>query len=301
MSNFSILDVLSGPPPLISVVDIGAMAEGGNRFDKLLDLGITKVVGFEPQPDELAKLKAKDDARHTYLNYFVGRGGPATFHTCRYRGCSSLYRPDPRIIDPFIGVGTVPGSNFEVLSSRGVKTKQLDDIREIEACDYLLIDVQGSELDVLEGARRTLRNTPVVEVEVEFVPLYEGQPLFAEIDVFMRENGFLLHKLIDVAGRAFRPFLLGDQPDDLAKPLSQLLWADAVFVKDFTRFDEVTSGQLLKTAIVLHEVYLSPDLASRALDAYDRKEGSGLCKTYVERFFGGEGFETNFINIKDWM
>ncbi len=301
MANFSILEVLPEPHPVISVVDVGAMSIEGNRYDRLSELGVAKVTGFEPQSNELEILKNRGGADRTYLSYVVGRGGPATFHTCHFHGCSSLYPPDPGVIDHFVGMGTGPKDNFQVVSLQKVNTTPLDDIPEIDSCDYLLVDVQGAELDVLSGATETLRGTAVVEVEVEFVPLYKSQPLFSEIDVFLRERGFLLHKLVDLSGQAFRPFVQSSRPEDLVKPVSQLLWADAVYVKDLTRFDDLTPGQLLRTAIILHELYLAPDLAGLALGAYDKKSGTNLFDAYFERLTGSGRFDISFLNVKDWV
>src|ERR1051326_4625679 len=69
-----------------------------------------------------------------------------------------------------------------------------------------------------------LANTLVVECEVEFVPLYRDQPLFGDVQCFLRDRGFAMHKLIDVAGRPFRPF----NPPNPFLPMSQMLWAGAI-------------------------------------------------------------------------
>ena len=61
--------------------------------------------------------------------------------------------------------------------------------------DVIKIDTQGTEIDVLEGAGRLLDETIAVDLEVEFVDQYKGQPLFADIDAFMRSAGFLLRGL----------------------------------------------------------------------------------------------------------
>jgi FkbM family methyltransferase len=45
----------------------------------------------------------------------------------------------------------------------------------------LKLDVQGNELRVLQGASRTLQRLDHVLCEINFEPLYEGQPSFAEI------------------------------------------------------------------------------------------------------------------------
>ena len=298
MANFAFKEIVPEDMPVVTVVDIGAMMEGKNRYDRLVEKGMAHVIGFEPEPAEYKKLKAREDATRTYLPYFVGNGRPATFHRCRYNGCSSLYRPDPRVIDLFTSIGATKNGNFRVLGTAEVKTSRLDDIEEIQTCDFLKIDVQGAELDVLEGATRTLRDTAVVELEVEFVPIYKDQPLFAEIDLFMRKNGFLLHKFVDVAGRAFRPFVLNDNP---YKPVSQILWADAVYAKDFTGFDHLSPEMLLKIAIVLHDVYSSIDMVAHVLNFYDAKAGTKLRAAYRAKLARAGRIEHRFLNVKDWI
>ena len=41
---------------------------------------------------------------------------------------------------------------------------------------FLKADVQGAELDVLQGAAQVLKQTAVVDVELSLVELYEGAP-----------------------------------------------------------------------------------------------------------------------------
>ena len=111
-----------------------------------------------------------------------------------------------------------------------VDTTRLDDISpEVEA-DYVKIDVQGSELQILENATKTLEQVLIIEAEVEFLPIYKDQPLFGDLQIFMRSQGFVLHKLIDVASRCFMPQYFGGNRH---AGMSQMLWADAVFVRDF--------------------------------------------------------------------
>jgi FkbM family methyltransferase len=298
MPTFSIKEVLGDSTPRVTVVDIGAMLEGKSRYEDLVEKGMAQVVGFEPEPHEFQKLTARADQRHVYLPYFVGNGRPGIFHRCRYNGCSSLYKPNARLIDLFTSIGASKNGNFEVLGTTEITTKRLDDIEEITACDFLKIDVQGAELDVLEGAVRTLSGTAVVELEVEFVPIYEGQPLFAEIDGFMRRNGFLLHRLVDVAGRSLRPFTVDG---NLYRPISQILWADAVYIKDFTCLEKLPADMLLKTAVVLHDVYVSIDMVALVLRAYDAKAGTALCDTYMARIASSPNLEYSFLNVKDWI
>jgi hypothetical protein len=56
----------------------------------------------------------------------------------------------------------------------------------------LKIDVQGTELDVLAGAAETLQFVDWILLELTFDPVYEGEPLFAEVDAALRASGWII-------------------------------------------------------------------------------------------------------------
>jgi len=292
-SSFHLALGVSIPP--ITIVDVGAMSEGVERYASLLAAGVASVVGFEPNPQELARLVASGAPRRSYLPDCLGRGGPAILHITRYAGCSSLYRPNIALIELFQSIGAAdPTGNFFVLAEQPVETRRLDDVSECPQPDFLKLDVQGAELDVLEGSTRALSECLVVEAEVEFVPLYENQPLYGDIERLLRSQGFMLHKLIDIAGRALRPFCINNS---LRAPMSQLLWADAVFVRDFTRLERFSDEQLLKAATVLHEAYRSDDLAYHFLHEYDRRRATSTGEAFAH-YLGVKGIEVRFMNLR---
>jgi len=224
-----------------------------------------------------------------------GNGAPATFHRTRYPGCSSLLSPDASVIDLFMTIGCAdPGGNFHVLGTEPIGTVRFDDLSPKLVVDYLKVDIQVYELEVMRHATAALANTVVIECEVEFVPMYRGQPLFGDIQCFLRDQGFVMHKFIDVGGRAFQPL----QTANPFLRISQLLWADAIFVRDFSRLDTYTDGGRLKAAAILDLVYASFDLVLLLLGEYDRRQQTDLRQRYREAM-RQRMLVPKFMNIMD--
>jgi len=63
--------------------------------------------------------------------------------------------------------------------------------------EFVHMDVQGAELDVLRGAGDRLSEIKAVWMEVSTIELYRGQPLYYDVDVFMHQRGF--QRLLDTA------------------------------------------------------------------------------------------------------
>ena len=265
----------------LTVVDVGAMSIGDEStlpYRALIAKGIAKVIGFEPIPEECAKLNELARPGDRYLPYAVGDGTTRTFHLCSTNMTSSLYRPNDALLDRF----SLLSELVQVLKTFPIETHRLDDIPEVRGADYLKLDVQGAELDVIRGGTEILRDVLVIETEVEFVPLYEGQPLFAEVDQALRAAGFLFHRFVGLQGRTFRPFA-AKKPTPTR---GQLLYGDAVYVKSFLSFRELGVDKLLKLAVIMQEVYASHDMTMLALQVAEDLGGPKLWDALSEALIG---------------
>jgi len=234
-----------------------------------------QTIGFEPVAAEFEKLRHKTTEHTRYFPYFVGDGTTRAFHECSFSATSSLFEPNTALLAKFQNLEEL----VRAVKTYPVETKRLDDIPEVTGTDFLKVDVQGAELLVFRGGERMLNDVLVVQTEVEFVPLYKDQPLFAEVDMFLRGRGLQFHRM-SWSGRTFKPLIVNN---DAYAAMSQMLWGDAVYVRDFMTFDRLAPLALLKLACIVHECYGSYDLAALALSAYDAQTGARLHPAYVER------------------
>ena len=255
-------DPLAGllrPERLTAVVDIGANPiDGEPPYKKMLSNRLCTLVGFEPQEEALAKLNASKSDLETYLPYAVGDGTSGTLKICQAPGMTSLFTPEPRILNQFWGF-----SQFgRVLREVEVETRTLDSIAEIGPFDFLKIDVQGGELAVFRGGRLRLGSAVALQAEVSFMPLYKNQPIYGEIDLALRGLGFVPHMFASINKRMILPLHNAQNPGAV---MNQLLEADVVYVRDFTFPDRMSGEQLKHLAMIAHHCYGSYDLAGNCI------------------------------------
>jgi len=254
-----ILAEILAPARLTSVVDVGANPiDGDPPYKAMLAAGLCEVTGFEPQAGALARLEKKKSSRERYLPYALADGTERTLHICELEGMTSLLVPDPAHLALF-NLFPIWGT---VKDRIPVSTRQLDDIAEITQLDFLKMDFQGAEREVLAHGRAKLKDTVVIQTEVSFVPLYHGQPSFGEMDLALRELGFLPHCVTGTKIWPLSPMVVGNEPN---RGIRQLLETDMVYVRDFSRPGNMSAEQWKHLALIAHHCYGSYDLALKAI------------------------------------
>lgn len=114
--------------------------------------------------------------------------GSATFHITNSVSSSSVL-PLAAASDHF---------GLKEVSQAPVGLRRLDDYRieqRLKLPDMIKLDVQGYELEALKGAKQCLQAAKAVIMEVSFVEIYQGQPLFDDVVRYMADEGFRLHAL----------------------------------------------------------------------------------------------------------
>lgn len=209
----------------LTYVCCGARGEVNYRFVDMIPG--SRFIGFEPDKEEHASLCRQAKAGYTYFPVALGREACAqTFYVTQEPACSSLLLPDQIFFGRFLNCA----SKIEVKEMRQVQVVDLDSYLPaagINYVDFMHLDTQGSELEILKGAEKLLTQSVLgLQIEVSFSPIYKDQPLFADIDLHVRRFGFVL---FDVSHNRCRR---QNYPNDLSTR-GQLLWGDAVYLKDY--------------------------------------------------------------------
>jgi FkbM family methyltransferase len=261
--------------PLV-VVDVGARG-GVDHAWSAFDPGHVNVIGFEPDDAECRRLnllyQGRPNVRFIPLALGSERGSRQLYVTAD-PAAASLYQPDEETIRrrPELRSATVTRTVEISIVTLDEWTREAG----IPAIDAVKLDVQGAELDVLKGAARTLQTVRALELEVEFNEIYHGQPLFSDVDRFVRGFGFVLWRLGRLAHYGF-----ADEPSDVdveefqffdsravevGAQGGQLFWGHAYYVRKelATGASAADWGQHVRDGCVAAALGF-PDLARQAL------------------------------------
>lgn len=196
------------------ILDAGA--SNGHIAQRLLGLfPLATAYAFEPNPayrPVLDNLAARDPRIRPQYVALSDHEGTENLFITESAGNTSLLAPNQTLQN-------LSPDGSQVRSVTPVEVLSLDAWAEkngVKSIEVMKFDIQGGELKALHGATRMLQtHTRLVYTEVWFNPSYREGPVLSDIDLFLRDVGFLLQDF-------YRPKY---------GPSRRLLWANALYIK----------------------------------------------------------------------
>jgi len=267
----------------VTIVDVGARW-GFNPEWAVFGKDL-RIYCFEPDAEECRRLNASAAPGVRYLPFALGRsGGEATLYETKLSASTGLYRSDMS----YLGRLTTR-DNAVVVRESPIKLQTLvEALREFDvpAVDFIKLDVEGAELDVLMGGERYLAEGLLLGVlsEIRFQEEINGCPIFWQLDEYVRRFGFRLYDLqFHHQTRRALPYPgLADYRTPEGERFyaytnhGQIMDGDALYFRDLLiaanqgRRDQATSVQLLKMAAFL-EIYCLNDCAAELILAHQQQ------------------------------
>jgi FkbM family methyltransferase len=252
----------------LRIVDVGSqeLATEEDVYAPLRRAAPAEVIGFDPfaqaAAGERVSVSRPDGAKVYTYRSVVADGNPATLHVNRYDSTSSIFPSNLKLAAQF---GLLAAA-LETVETREFSSMRLDDILPDVQVDFLKIDVQGAARLVLANAPRILSKTLVCHVEVEFAPVYEGEPLFADVDACLREAGFCFVDFYNLGRQRYVSF---ENSPRRAFHRGRTLWGDCVYIRALDDPDALTDDELFRVALIVHTCYNKQDLAAELLGRID--------------------------------
>jgi len=226
------------------IADVGAAYGTDSRWQPVETS--TQFITFEPD----TRSQDYTTAPNT-VNFSTGlsnKKGQSALHLTKLPAASSLYPINSEQIQNF-----ATRDWHEIVGSTLIELDTLDNClakRPDLKLDFLKIDVEGADLDVLKGGLNALKNSIMgLQIEVSFIERHKGAPFFSETDSFLRGQGFNLFILS-------REHWIRHNLVHGTNSHPQLIWGDAVYFLNKDKFLERIETTESKQKISLLVKYL---------------------------------------------
>ena len=227
-----------------SILDIGARTEKthsnpGIAGDfKFISKGCD-YYGYEPDKEEIKKLNSTVNS-HWKSQNFISEAlgevkGKFDLNLHRQPGFSSKLKAKEDQFKLFSRSMYLQEKEKQI----SVKVNSLDSSlthTEILNPCFMKIDIQGMELDVFKGASNFLKQQCLgIRIEVYFHQIYEKQPLFSDIDIYLRSFGFQPFQFVELHSwrrNSTHKFPFIDNKAKIGFSKGQLMHGDIIYLKD---------------------------------------------------------------------
>jgi FkbM family methyltransferase len=139
----------------------------------------------------------------------------------RHTGWSSILEPNHKVLHEINN-----NNDHTVVKQIPVDVTTLNNLFGIKNFfDFIKIDVQGGDFQMLLGGNDLLNNTLLIETEVSFRPFYKDMKTFCEIKGLLETYGFIL---LDISDQLYNR--KDGYSDGYASEYGELVHTDAIFI-----------------------------------------------------------------------
>ena len=235
----------------LQFVDVGA--RGGVHDHVEPFARYTSVLAFEPDREECDRLLSLDSVVKPWAQFSLlpmalsSEVAEKDLYLLSASTNHSLLPPNDHITRRY----AMP--KWQLVGRESLQTTTLDRVVQGGALpfdfypEFIKLDTQGSEYDILQGARVALSSSVVAVVtEVSFAELYKGQKRFSEVELLLREFGFTFYGFDTMFTRSQKKL---DKVEHVTR--ERALYTDAIFFKDPLESDQIAGAFSERNAMAL--------------------------------------------------
>lgn len=199
----------------VAIIVDGGAYEGSFSREIARAFPNANIHAFEPTPASYSRLEQNTSIISAIIRHRLALGSKndaAMLFVNASPLTNSLRKSTPsghRYFSAFV-------ADREVIEVQVVTLADFAHDNAVEAIDILKLDLQGHELEAIVGLGELIETVKIIYVEVQFVELYEGAPLFSEVESYLRNRGLAFFQFFDLVR----------SPKD-----GRLLYGDAMFVR----------------------------------------------------------------------
>ena len=206
-----------------------------------------RLIGFEPDVNECNRLNACGNNKTYHPSALSNKKEKKIFYNTQLNYSSGLLRADTDMTTRF-----EDNNNLMVVGISFVDTSDYDSFaqkHQLPKADFIKLDTEGSELDILKGAESALHDSVLgLSLEMLFQKWRIEQPVFSEIDLHLRSEGFMLY---DFTSQKYARKVLPPYPTTWrikpygggSTPVGQVIAGDFLYFRD--PIQEIHSGNTI--------------------------------------------------------